>query len=99
MAILEGEAAKQFTENLRREEERRAIRILAQRKLEALDSGKELFDYEKLKFFVDPSYYSGAENITDQIKNLEYAYYVEQTNTKKIQDFANHIIEIYKWKE
>jgi hypothetical protein len=46
---------------------------------------------------VDPSSYASGKSVYEQEKDLEYKYYVEKVNLKTIQEFADYIIEIYKW--
>ncbi len=99
MTIVEGEAAKEFVDNLMERNRIFAEESLRQKKLEAVHSGKEPFDYEKLKSFVDPDYYAGASTPEKRIERLEYKYYVGSSEIMNLKEFADHIIEIYKWKE
>jgi hypothetical protein len=99
MAVLEGETARQFTENLRREEERRAIQILAQRKLEALENGKEQFDYDKISSLIYVDRYVSGATLEERKANLEYNYYVVKSDIMTIQEFIKHIELINQWAE
>ncbi len=99
MAILEGNAAKEFTETTLQRNILLMEESLKQKKLEAFDTGKETFDYEKLKSFVDPDYYADAATPEKRIERLEYKYYVGNSEIMTLKEFADHIIEIYKWKE
>jgi polyhydroxyalkanoate synthesis regulator phasin len=95
--VLTGEEAKKFSEEIRKEEAKKAFESLLREKNRAKEQGKEEFSYEKLRSLVDPSYYAGGKTLEEQIKNLEYKYYVEKTSIKSIEEFSRHIIEIYKW--
>jgi hypothetical protein len=99
MAILEGDAAKEFTEKIRLRNIQLAEESLKEEKRKAAQTGKEAFDYQKLKSFVDPDYYADAETLEKRIERLEYKYYVGNSEIMTIKEFADHIIEIYKWKE
>jgi hypothetical protein len=99
MAILQGEAARKFVEDLRLEQQKRVVKILAQRKREALESEKELFNYEKLISLVDISTYASGAILEDRKANLEYGYYVEKVSLKNIEEFANYISRINEWAE
>jgi hypothetical protein len=99
MPILEGEEAKLFAENIRLRNLQRSQEILQQRKEEARGTGKEPFDLEKLFLLVDASAYVDAKTFEEQKEKLEYRYYVEQTDLMTIKDFAEHILEMYKWRD
>ncbi len=99
MESLKGEAAKEFVRNARERDRIFAEENLRQKKLEAVHSGKEPFDYEKLKSFVDPDYYADAGTPEKRIERLEYKYYVSNSRVMSLKEFADHIIEVYKWKE
>jgi hypothetical protein len=99
MAILEGDAARKFTESLRQEQEIQAAEMLAQRKSEALENAKEPFDYGKLILLVDTSTYASGATLEDRKRNLEYSYYVEKVSLKSIEEFADYISKINEWAE
>jgi hypothetical protein len=99
MATLSGEAAKEFTEKIRLRNQLIAEESLRQKKIEALHTKKEVFDYEKLRQLVDPDYYADASTPERRLERLEYKYYVDNADLKTLQEFADHIIEVYRWKE
>ncbi len=99
MTILEGDAAKEFTEYARERNRLRAEEELKQEKIEALKVGKENFNYEKLISLVDISTFANGETPEQQKANLEYIYYVRKASLKSIEEFANDINEINQWAE
>jgi hypothetical protein len=97
MAILEGDTAKEFAEKIRLRNIQLVEESLKEEKLKAIQTGKEIFNYEKLETFVDSSDYQKAKTREEHVKKLEYAYYVTWSKIMSVEEFAKHIVEIYRW--
>jgi hypothetical protein len=99
MAILNDEESKALFELTRQKNELQKKIWLHEAKEKSVITGKEVFNYEKLRTFVDPDYYADAGTLEKRIERLEYKYYVDNSDIMTLKDFADHIIEVYKWKE
>jgi hypothetical protein len=97
MAILEGDEARRFSEELRHQQAERDTKILEERKSEAKNIGKEMFDLEALKALVDTRGYTKImDDVEKERKQLEYEYYVScVASPKTINEFADFIIRMY----
>jgi pyruvate/2-oxoglutarate dehydrogenase complex dihydrolipoamide dehydrogenase (E3) component len=99
MAILEGDAAKEFVEQARERERVFAEESLRRKKIEAQHSGKEPFDYDKIASLVYVDKYMSGATLEERKANLEYDYYVTKSNMTTIQEFVKHIEIINQWAE
>ena len=99
MSRIEGKDAEQIFAEVRGNNERTRRGSLATAKQQALQTGKEVFDYEHLKTFIDPSGYRSSGRLEEHIGNVEYEYYVGKPSLTTLREFAEFIKEIYKWQE
>jgi hypothetical protein len=99
MAILEGDAAREFVEKARERDRIYAEESLRRKKIEAQHSGKEQFDYDKIASLVCVDKYVSGATLEERRANLEYNYYVTKSDTMTIQDFVKHIELINQWAE
>jgi hypothetical protein len=99
MSILNDEDSKALFELTRQKNKLQKKIWLQEAKEEALNIGKELFNYEKLISLVDTSTYVSGNTLEERKENLEYSYYVSKFKLKSIEEFVSHIEEINKWAE
>lgn len=99
MSRIEGKDAEQIFAEVRGNNERTRRESLATAKQLALQTDKEVFDYEHLKSFIDPSGYRSFDRLEEHIAYVEYEYYVGKPSLMTLREFAEFIKEIYKWQE
>ncbi len=99
MIILNDEKSKALFKSTRQKNELQKKNWLHEAKEEAMNTGKEPFDYEKIISLVDISTYVSGETPEQRKANLEYIYYVRKASLKSIEEFLNDINESNQWAE
>jgi Tfp pilus assembly protein PilP len=94
---LTGKEAREFVEQVRRDNAEAAAASLARAKAEAAASGKEPFDLAKLEELVDTSTEGRLAPIEERQERFERMYYVEQPRMRTIAELARLVDTLNRW--